>query len=427
MENPINIDHFFSYNDIVIFPAKMITIFPVFISKINQFPLVKPKINNVIIASVFSHRPLTVKSFDLLERVDGLGVLKLTSPSGIELTYLEATDLNIKSKLILAITTLITRNLICSISINSPTFQRDVTFFVKNGFISPIFNEKRTVILLTWLEIPPESATLNTIARIVSSVKTDRCFFTMIIPKSVAHTLVKTVKYMYEAGGVLFITHYTDNGEAVLGINSDYITEGTSTKIDIRLDLSPINFHCHPETKYTEYDIFIAWPSGLDIKTITSSFYTDTNQLAHFIVSAEGIWILSLTFEFQLLINHLKTFKFKDCMIKLLDAIFHTFTATEYFRRKSNITPLDRHKSEAHYTTEIAGFTIGKLLALVPTLSKSCTMASQDKKSPLYKLSFIPWSRFDGLSPEVIHTVEYAQDIKGGLPVVIPPFNPYSS
>jgi hypothetical protein len=418
METRVIVDHFFAYNDIVIFPSKMLTTFSTFNAKISMYPPFTLGDSDVIIASVQSDFPLTVLSIDSANSIDGLCVLNSSTDV---LTYLHASDLAIKSKLVRAVTTLITRDLVCFVPVQSTDFGATTTFLVKNGFGSPVFDERKNAIALSWMERIPDSVTLNSIAKIVASVKTDRCSITLLIPKAVAKALVKTIGFMNEAAGALFITRYTDGGDAVLGINSDYIKEGGIAEVQVPFDVSPITFHSHPDHVTTEYKAFISWPSGQDMRVLVNFFLQDHNQLAHFVVAPEGLWIVSLTYEFQLLIKTLKKFSLIQCGIDLQQAIYEVFTQFDYARSQST-SPLDRHRAEADYTTMIAGFKIGTLLGLVPSLVTSCHVANKYEKYPLFKVAYIRWDRFEDLSTETTHTVEYAPDERGGLSVSIPPF-----
>lgn len=423
METQVTVDHFFAYNDVVIFPSKMMTSFPAFVAKLSSYPPFSIVESDVIVASVQSDFPLTAQSFDSAKRVDGLAVVNSATD---ELTYLHtersANDLATKSKLVRAITTLLTRDLICFIPLQSSDFEGTTTFLVKNGFVSPAFNQERNAIAMTWMEKIPDSVTLNLIAKIVASVKRDRCSLTMIIPKSVAQTLAKTVSFMNEAGGALFITRYTDAGEAVLGVNSDYIKEGGMAEVAVPSDAaSPVTFHSHPDHVTTEYKAFISWPSGQDMRALVVWFLQDRNQLAHFVVAPEGLWIVSLTYEFQLLIKTLKKFRLVQCGNELQRAIYDVFTRFDYARSKA-VSPLERHRAEADYVTTVAGFKIGTLLGLVPSLVASCHVANKYEPYPLFKVSFVKWDRFEeAIGSEVTHTVEYAPDERGGLPILIPP------
>jgi len=419
METSVTVDHFFAYNDVVIFPSKMLVAFPAFMTKTSAYPPFTLGEHDVIIASVQSDFPLTMQSFDSLYRIDGLAVLNSATD---ELTYLHSHDLVVKSKLVRAITGLITRDVVFFVPIKSPDFDATTTFLVRNGFGSPVFDEQRNSIGMSWMERIPDSVTLNSIGRIVASLMNDRCSFTMLIPKTVAQTLGKTIHFMNEAGGLLSITRYAENGDAILGVNSDYILEGGIDGVQIPIHLGPITFHAHPDHVTAEYKTFISWPSGQDMKMIVGSFLQDYNQLAHFVVAPEGLWILSLTYEFQLLVNTVKKFGLIDCGVHLQQAIYDVFSTFDFARDKA-VSPLERHRAESDYVTTIAGFKIGTLLGLVPSLVTSCHVANKYQSSQIFKVAFINWDRFEDLSGQVTYTVEYAPDERGGLPISIPAFS----
>lgn len=230
-----------------------------------NYPRFESHEDTVIVAAVQSEYMLSPATFNSISSVDGIGIL---NSSLNVLIYLRAVNIPIKTKILRFITSVINTSITCSIPINDVDFDSTVNFYVQNGFILPRYDDNRQSVILKWRKPISKSDTLNTITKIKSAVKNERCWLTIIITQEVAIVFEKIIKFMNEVAGILFINSYNADGEAILGINSDYILEGTIDRSNFDLKLSPFSFHSHPEHITSEYDAFISWPSGQDMRII---------------------------------------------------------------------------------------------------------------------------------------------------------------
>lgn len=70
---------------------------------------------------------------------------------------------------------------------------------------------------------------------------------------------------------------------------------------------------------------------------IVGSFLQNLNQLVHIVVSPEGLWIVSVSYEFQVVLKMLKLYSDSQCFQSLEDSIFKNFTIFDKSRYKSEV------------------------------------------------------------------------------------------
>ncbi len=133
----------------------------------------------------------------------------------------------------------------------------------------------------------------------MGSIKTNLYTIKVCIPRVVAETLSKCVKYINEAAGVLSLVKYNENGVGIWVL----ITEGGLDAVSIPSQRAPFVFHSHPDKVTREYGAFISWPSGQDMMVVASQYLADMDQLVHFVIGPEGIWVIHLTPGFQTILK----------------------------------------------------------------------------------------------------------------------------
>jgi len=93
-----------------------------------------------------------------------------------------------------------------------------------------------------------------------------------------------------EIAGSLHVI-YTKNNISFLDIKKETLIIGNETGVDIVQGL--YNFHSHPKAAYETNNITLAWPSSQDYIGFLLAAIED-NTICHFVISLEGIYIISL-------------------------------------------------------------------------------------------------------------------------------------
>lgn len=408
IDEDTTLDHFFCYNDIVIFPSRMLPEIPSFLILLQAFPRFELNNDMAIVAKVETSGILLRESHDSVTKIHGICIIDLQRK---ELVYIHAESLEIQSELVKYTQHLLLSEFIAKVNIDKPDFNLQAQFFVNHGFINPEYEESTRSIKLICVPRTPESVTIQKINKIVSLTRADRANLTVIIPRVVANVLSKTIHFMNEAAGKLVVTHFTNSGEAVLGINSDDINEGTTSDVSAPTG-SLFAFHSHPDHITNEYNAFISWPSGQDILVVTQSFTTTSPNIGHFVASPEGLWIIKPSFALQALVNLLFKLGLDDCLKSLMDGIYEKYEVFDHNRSRS-ISPLDRHRAEDEYRASVAGLTVEQIIPTFP-----CNIGKKFRHESLFSIEYIKWKRFS--EPENVKiTFEYIPDPTKGLPILV--------
>ena len=80
----------------------------------------------------------------------------------------------------------------------------------------------------------------------------------------------------------------------ILDINKDSIIYGTDCGVDIVDGL--YNFHSHPNDTYKKFNVKLGFPSAQDYIGFLIG-YIDDDTIIHFVVTLEGIYIISISIE----------------------------------------------------------------------------------------------------------------------------------
>lgn len=221
----------------------MLEYFPSFLEKTAHFPD-GPSLEetDIIVTSVDSEYPITLGYLDSASSIQGVCIIR--KPSNL-IIYLHTNEISNRKLLINVITSTLTRNLTCKVLLSDPEFEQYIVFYCHVGFIDPVITDDPPAVWMYWSKQVNPALTISTINKAVSSLKKDRVVLNLIISSRLATTLSKIVQFMNEGAGNLFITSYTPNKEAVLGVNAKYIVEGTPEGVTPPR-LTPFVFHSHP-------------------------------------------------------------------------------------------------------------------------------------------------------------------------------------
>lgn len=419
MEVEVVVDHFYVFDNVAVFPVKETGNFPKFQIKIFNTGYDISHNHRIVFAAVTSDHLITPETFDNLQ-LFGCAIFNLETKS---IDYFRVTDDStaIKTRILDVITHNIQGDIFMDMLITNPNFDIDATYFVKYGFIEPkLINN---MIRLKYVKRPSTKLTLLQIRAVVTSTKANVLILNLFIPKVVATTLSKCLKEINEASGNLSIVKYINNDVALVGINSDNIKSGTEGAVELPDKYSPLVFHTHPDHITREFKAFISWPSGQDMMVVALSFLQFRDQLAHFVPSPEGLWIIHVTPEFQKLLVKLRSNNSYPCAERILAAIHKVFTQFETPRLAAEVEAINRYNIGGQYLATTKNYKLSNLFTDVPELNQDCkTVVSEDAQ--LFDVSLVKWKRFSETSEEgVFLTFDYITDIPGGLSPFFFPYN----
>ena len=414
MEVEVTLNHFYVFDNVAVFPVQtVLTHFPKFYQKLLNINYDISHNHRIIFAAVTSDNLITPANFDEL-RLFGCAVFNLRTKS-IDYFIVENDSTVIKTRILDVITHNIQGDIFIDLVTNNPNFDVDANYLVKYGFIEPRL--VNTIVKLKYVKRPPTKLTLMQIRAVIASLKANVTVLNIFIPRVVAFTLSKYIKEVNEASGTLSIVKYLEGSVALIGLNSDNIQtgDGDEGSVPAPVKYSPFVFHTHPDHITREFKAFISWPSGQDMMMVALSFLQFRDQLAHFVISPEGLWSIHLTPEFQSLLIHLRSNNAFECSQGILDAIHKVFTNFEKPRSAEAIDPIDRYNIGEHYLITIKNYKLSNLFRDVPSLQESCqTEVKQDAK--LYNVSLIKWKKFSETVDEGVYlSFDYVIDIPGGL------------
>ncbi len=411
-------DHFYVFDNVAVFPTRpTLQNFPNFQQKILNAGYNINQVDGLVFAAVTSNHLITEAVFDDL-KLFGCAVLNLKSQA-IDFFRVENESRFIKSRILDIISNTISDDIYLDLYTNNPNFDIDANYFVKYGFIEPKL--VKGAIRLKYSKRPSTKLTLMQIRVAVASLKSDVVVIHIFLPKVVAITLSKCIKEINEAAGNLSILKYNDSGVAIMGLNSDNITSGDEGSVGLPEQYSPFVFHTHPDHITREYKAFISWPSGQDMMVVVLSFFQFRNQLAHFVPSPEGIWIIHVTPEFQKLLIKLRTKNSYTCAHGILGAIHQIFTQFEDPRSAELVEAINRYNIGGQYLAATKKYKLSNLMSDVPELNDDCQHEIYED-AQLFNVSLIKWKHFTESAEEGVYlTFDYVSDILGGLPPIIFP------
>lgn len=267
----------------------------------------------------------------------------------------------------------------------------------------------------------------------------DKMLFTNLIvkfPISLSATLSPLVQKKYEVGGNICISslsehpsdtvkkNYGGHDEAVsasgavnvltLSFRSENMVQGplinqtTPGAVEIPANLlTPFSFHTHPDICTSVYGSYIAWPSAADIIAVVSSYISFSNVLAHFVVTADGIWVIYITPPFQKFLCDLRNSNNFDMLELLISRLQTHYMTVEHYRSSNFIEPALRYKIKNEFIRESNNL-------LMNTVAKEMGVLYTGENFNLFKLKLLKWKRLT--SRDVFLKFPYFIDPPGGFP-----------
>lgn len=412
MEVEADDNHFDVFDNVAIFSSKTALLsFPNFILKVKNSGYEITNDQHLIFAAVISDNLITPEIFDTLH-LFGCAILNTNSKAVVHFKV-ENNSASVQTRLLDVIAYILKNEFFMDMYTNNPNFDVDANFFVKYGFIEPILINE--TIRLRYVKRPPTKLTLSQIRLAVASLKSGVLLIDIFIPKVVATTLSKFIKETNEASGNLTIVKYLDGGVALIGLNSNNISIGNEDSVSLPETYSPFVFHTHPDHITRKFNAFLSWPSGQDMMVVALSFFQFRDQLAHFVISPEGLWSIHITSEFQKLLINLRDTNSYECSKSILNAINTVFTKFEVPRSATEIDAIDRYTIRGQYLSTTKNYKLSSLFADVPDLKQACGIdIAVDIQ--LYNVFLIKWKRFSESPDEGVHlTFDYILDTPGGL------------
>jgi hypothetical protein len=140
-----------------------------------------------------------------------------------------------------------------------------------------------------------------------------------------------------EIAGNMVVSYVDKQLIHILDINKDSIIYGTDCGVDIVDGL--YNFHSHPKDTYKKFNVKLGFPSAQDYIGFLIGYIED-NTIIHFVVTLEGIYIISISIE---LLDRNKKFnidvicKFIENNYKINATDTEKYNVTQYINYIKNI------------------------------------------------------------------------------------------
>lgn len=401
-------DHILLYNGLAVFPARL-----------TPFDLTMDLLAKNIQANIDSD-VLVVSSKDLNMASGGISTANIDGVAIINgqysvITHIVCDNINIIRQLLNVIVALATGKIY--IKIDTTPSEEYANFIVKFGFIQPQYIENGTAVIMEYHPRINYLTTLNKLKRMTRSATLTDLSITVFIPYEVAKVLSNIVRFENETVGWLSITRYDDTDMAILGVNSDNFITGDQNSVFEVAEIKQFGFHTHPDTIVHLYETFIAWPSSQDLSVITSAHMSSRGQIAHFVISPEGVWSVSLTIPFQHVIADIRSNEMGICATNLINAIGNVLLKYDNARSSSLIDPLDRYKSGIKYIDDINNISFADVIN-----QHDCELINKYKNVKLFNVMFISWKQFDTSERGVMLTYDYVRHDRAGLTPHIEPY-----
>lgn len=299
------------------------------------------------------------------------------------------------------------------------------THLIDYGFAKPVMLD-RHYIYMKYISRVAKHQLVRLLDQLVVATRTNKAVLKTLFPPTLAALLASYSHKEFEVSGRIAIKSYDEANVATLAFDKFSALEGSKCSVEDNYLVyvpakGPIIFHTHPNVCYGAFRFFLAWPSGQDM-VVNPQFYLENNDiLVQFVSSAEGLWTMHMSYEFQKILYYLKTNKLTTCSLHLLEAIKTKFEKVEQSRLKSHVDSQERPLMKQRYLEMVNAYTISHLLQDVPTLATACTVDMlADKDSVLYNINLIPWTTFTEHGA-LRMDFEYLPDPEGNLPAYIPP------
>jgi len=396
---------FFSCENIFVIPSKSLSKYPMYSWMSDYF---NSKSGSVVFVS---DKPVTL---DILDSVNIIAYAVLIfKKKRIEIETINTTNVVRQGDVFLEVLTyllnFIKRSFYKSIAVTVDISDIDqINFYAANGF-TPV-PQKNTNTKLYLMYISSYSIKKNPIINdVVPNAEINAQL--VKLPASLAKTLSVFVQLNYEVAGnicVKYVEQKNREDVLVLGLKTENVVKGEAGNVNLYYeDFSPFSFHTHPDITLVMDSIqrYISWPSGLDIKSILSSFLNKINVLAHFVVTQEGIWVIYISVAFQKFLSNLAAF-YKNDLVDIINNIGSIYQEVEKYRISNFIDPMYRKDIRKDFINKSNSITIKDLNSI------------QEKHYLgdnffLFKLRLLTWNM---LKKDIILKFPYFIDAEAGLP-----------
>jgi len=395
---------FFSCENIFVIPSKLLSNYPVFSWMSDYF-------NKPGVVVFVSDIPTT------LDRLNNVNVIAyailIFKKKKVEIAAINTTNVVRQRDVFIEVLTyllnFIKRVFYKSIAVTVDISDVDqINFYVASGF-TPV-PQKNTNTKLYLIYTTGYSIIKNPI---INDVMLNAEINAQLVkfPVSLAKTLSSFVQLNYEVAGNICIEYVEQKNKEdvlVLGLKTENVVKGEVGNVSLYYeDFSPFSFHTHPDITLVmdSTQRYISWPSGLDIKNILTAFLNKINVLAHFVITAEGIWVIYVSVAFQKFLSNLSAF-YKNDLVDIVNNIGSIYQQVEKYRVSNFIDPIYRKNIRKDFINKSNNITIKDLDSI------------QEKHYLgdnffLFKLRLITWNKF---KKDIILKFPYFIDAEAGLP-----------
>lgn len=399
---------------IVLFNSINVDLFPNIKAKILPL-LTNEKINpnGSILLYIKPPGEITIDTVDTMQ-VGGIAIVN-PSESGNIVSNIESESIESFNKLLQTIIIVFDKSNLW-IKINHGWIKEIFEFLINMGFTEPI-----TIlhdIYIQYKRPVSKQVVFQKLNVMIEAIHTKKVNLKVKLSKNMIDLFSTYVQRPFEVAGKIAIREYNDDNVGILAFDKFNLIEGDKTNFVVPLpENAPLSFHTHPDICYREFGCFLGWPSGQDMKVIPQKYLLNDDILAHFVISAEGIWIMHLNYDFQRILYQLKKNQANECGNILLEAIGNKFTSLETGRRFETINPMERHSIKSKYLELVNSYTISNLAQDVPELLNVCRVDIHSD-GLIYNINLIKWKILS--ETEIYLDFDYYPDPDGGLPPYIP-------
>jgi hypothetical protein len=295
--------------------------------------------------------------------------------------------------------------------------QSTFNYLIEFGFVKPVLMNNN--IYMKYKRPASKKTIIQKLEAIISSAWTERAVLKVKFLKNMASLFSTYIHKPFEVSGKISIKSYDDNKVATLAFDKFTLIEGNKDNFVTPLAKNaPLSFHTHPDVCYMEFGCFIGWPSGQDMKVIPYRYLMNDDILAHFVISAEGIWVMHLSYDFQKILYQLKAQGANKCGEQLIKALGNKFGSLEVSRQHKNVSPLERHSVKTKYLDMVNSYKLTNLARDMPELATACNL-NITNDSLLYNIDLIKWKTFANHN-DIQMEFDYFPDPDGGLPAYLP-------
>ena len=409
-------DYFFSCENIAIISSNALKNYP----QIESYVYTHIKPIKSVLFFAMKEPSVTKSTFNASTPIGFINVI--IESNQVRVASLLAIDNDVKRRLLEYVISFFTIPIVIEVDLSKHDLLNDVALLSKLGFGDPTPNPNNRTIDM---KLMPSSNYIDIFNKVMNIVQSSPflCKLKAFFPKTLANTLISYLSKPTEVGGKICITRYAQDSEgadiAVLGFNTSELVPGNKDLFTVNIPpdkVAPLSFHTHPDVCYTSYGCFLGWPSGPDIAFVVSNYLQNRDVLAHFVISSEGIWVIHLRPQFQMLLYELKNqYSTQQCQEKLVDFIKRSFIFLEGQRRYEMISPADRAETRKKFIDTSKNLKISDYKGTEVALMCSPYVRED---ALLFDIDLIKWKTFE--SNKVIISFSYIVDPIGGLPCMLP-------